>query len=65
MREQHWQGAVSFLMLLDAQQRYQQVRINLIKARAAIFNDTAALMFALGGGWQHEDEVAESMEKQL
>ncbi|ATX81037.1 efflux transporter, outer membrane factor (OMF) lipoprotein, NodT family [Mariprofundus ferrinatatus] len=66
VREQHSQGAVSLLMLLDAQQRYQQLRINLIRARAAMFNDTAALMFALGGGWQqgHSSGNADVMEKQ-
>ncbi len=67
VREQYRQGAVSLLMLLDAQRRYQQLRINLIKARAAMFNDTAALMFALGGGWQqNQDRInSETMEKPL
>jgi len=65
VREQHKQGAISYLMLLDAQRRYQQARIDLVKARTALFNDSAALMFALGGGWQHGNEVAETMEKQL
>ncbi|OIO69707.1 MAG: hypothetical protein AUJ57_09005 [Zetaproteobacteria bacterium CG1_02_53_45] len=65
IRQQHRQGAISYLMLLDAQRRYQQARIDLVKARTALFNDSAALMFVLGGGWQHGNEVAETMEKQL
>ncbi len=52
VREQYKHGAVSYLAMLDAQRRYQQSRINLIKARTALYNDTAALMYALGGGWE-------------
>ncbi len=44
-------GAVSYLSLLNAQQRYQQARIGLVQAQAARFADTAALFQALGGGW--------------
>ncbi len=44
-------GAVNYLSLLTAQRDYQQARINLIKARAARYSDTAALFQALGGGW--------------
>jgi NodT family efflux transporter outer membrane factor (OMF) lipoprotein len=51
VREQYKQGAVSYLALLDAQRRHQQTRISFIKARVALYNDTAALMYALGGGW--------------
>ncbi len=50
-------GAVSYLALLDAENAYQQTRINLVKAEAARYADTAALFVALGGGWwnQHKD----------
>ncbi|NWF39006.1 efflux transporter outer membrane subunit [Mariprofundus sp. NF] len=48
---QHKHGAVSSLTLLNAQQQYQQSRISLIQARATLYADTAALMYALGGGW--------------
>lgn len=51
VRVQYRQGAVSYLALLDAQRSFQQARINLIKARVALYNDTAALIYALGGGW--------------
>jgi NodT family efflux transporter outer membrane factor (OMF) lipoprotein len=44
-------GATSYLTLLDAQRQYQQARINLVRAQAARFSDTAALFQALGGGW--------------
>jgi len=66
---QHEQGAVSFLTLLNAQQQYQQARISLIQARATLYADTAALMYALGGGWWNSDEqdqiVEINAEKQL
>jgi len=63
IRQQHRQGSVSYLMLLDAQRRYQQARINLIQARAALLNDSAALIFALGGDWQNEISDTNLMEK--
>jgi outer membrane protein TolC len=45
------------LNLLNAERTWQQARIALIQARAARLTDTAALYAALGGGWQHGDEV--------
>jgi len=51
VRQQHQQGAVSYLTLLNAQRQYQQSRLHQIQARAALYSDSAALMFALGGGW--------------
>lgn len=44
-------GAINSLTLLDAKRTYQQERINLVKAQAARYSDTAALYVALGGGW--------------
>ena len=44
-------GAVSYLALLDASRQYQQARLNLVKAQAARYADSAALFHALGGGW--------------
>jgi len=52
---QYEQGAASYLDLLNAQSQYQQSRINLLQARAALYTDTAALMFALGGGWWNDE----------
>lgn len=44
-------GGASYLALLVAQQQYQTVKIAVIQAKAARYNDTAALFQALGGGW--------------
>jgi outer membrane protein TolC len=41
-------GAVNYLTLLNAQNTYQQARINLVQAQASRFADTAALFQALG-----------------
>ncbi len=45
------QGAASYLELLQAQRQYQQTRMATIQAKAALFSDSAGLMYALGGGW--------------
>lgn len=44
-------GGASYLSLLTAQQQYQTSRLAVIQAKAARYNDTAALFQALGGGW--------------
>lgn len=44
-------GAVSYMVLLDAQRQYAQNQIGLIQAQATRFADTTALFQALGGGW--------------
>ncbi|MEO6967474.1 MAG: efflux transporter outer membrane subunit [Rhodanobacteraceae bacterium] len=51
-------GYISELTLLNAEQAYQQARINLVQAQAARYADTAALFQALGGGWWHRAELA-------
>ncbi len=50
-RKQYRLGAVNYISLLNAQQQYQQTRINRIQAQVTRYNDTAALFQALGGGW--------------
>lgn len=55
--EQYQQGAASYLDLLNAQKQHQQARIGLLQAREALYMDTAALMFALGGGWWNDASV--------
>ena len=50
-RGQFQAGATTYLTLLTAQQTYQTARLNLARAQAARFADTAALFQALGGGW--------------
>ena len=49
--QQYKLGAISYLVLLDAQRTYQQSHISLVQAQAARHADTAALFQALGGGW--------------
>jgi outer membrane protein TolC len=44
-------GYVNYLMLLSAQQAYQQTLIARVQSQANRFADTAALFQALGGGW--------------
>jgi NodT family efflux transporter outer membrane factor (OMF) lipoprotein len=44
-------GAVSYLLLLNAERQHQQALLTLVQARAARFADSAALFQALGGGW--------------
>ncbi len=59
-------GAANSLVLLSAQQAYQQARISLIQARAARLTDTIALFLALGGGWwNHIDATATSSQSKL
>jgi NodT family efflux transporter outer membrane factor (OMF) lipoprotein len=50
-------GYVSNLALLNAEQAYQQARINLVQAQASRYADTAALFQALGGGWWHRKDL--------
>jgi NodT family efflux transporter outer membrane factor (OMF) lipoprotein len=51
-------GYAGYPTLLNAEQSYQQARINLVQAQASRFADTAALFQALGGGWWHRTELA-------
>lgn len=55
---QYTAGAVSYLLLLDAQRSLQQTRIGLVQAQALRYADTAALFQALGGGWWSRGELA-------
>lgn len=48
---QYQLGAISYLVLLDAQRSYQQSHVGLVQAQAARLADTAALFQSLGGGW--------------
>lgn len=50
-QEQFNAGAISALLLLQAQQTEQQAKLGLVQAKAQRFADTAALFQALGGGW--------------
>lgn len=50
-RRQLQAGYVNVLVLLNAEQAYQQAQIALVQARASRLGDTAALYQSLGGGW--------------
>jgi len=45
-------GAISQLALLDAQRQLTQAELDRIQAQADRYADSAALLHALGGGWQ-------------
>jgi NodT family efflux transporter outer membrane factor (OMF) lipoprotein len=57
-RGQYGLGAITYVILLNAQRSYQQARLAVVQAQAARFADTAALFQALGGGWWNRDDVA-------
>jgi NodT family efflux transporter outer membrane factor (OMF) lipoprotein len=56
-REQFKNGAITYLMLLNAQSTQQQALIGLAQAQAARYADTAALFQALGGGWWNRHDL--------
>ncbi|MEO7007822.1 MAG: efflux transporter outer membrane subunit [Caldimonas sp.] len=56
---QYQLGAVSNLVLLDAQRAFQQTRVALVQAQAARYADTAALFQAMGGGWWNRPELTD------
>jgi NodT family efflux transporter outer membrane factor (OMF) lipoprotein len=51
-------GDIPYLLVLNAQQTYQQALISLVQAKANRYADTAALFQALGGGWWNRSDVA-------
>ena len=56
-RSQYRLGAITYVILLNAQRSYQQARLALVQAQAARYADTAALFQALGGGWWNRVDV--------
>lgn len=44
-------GNSTLLQVLDAERRFQQARIGLVRAEAQRYLDTAQLFVAMGGGW--------------
>jgi len=58
-REQTKDGYANDLALLNAEQMYQQARLNLVQAQASRFADTAALFQALGGGWWNRADLTQ------
>jgi NodT family efflux transporter outer membrane factor (OMF) lipoprotein len=63
-RGQYQAGAVTYLTLLNAQQTYQTARLNLVRAQAARFSDSAALFQALGGGWWNRGDLQAAQQTQ-
>jgi len=58
-RRQQALGQVSSLVVMAADQSYQQAHMARIQAAAARLTDTAALYQSLGGGWWNRKETAE------
>jgi NodT family efflux transporter outer membrane factor (OMF) lipoprotein len=56
-RGQYRLGAITYVILLNAERSYEQARLALVQAQAARFADTAALFQALGGGWWNRADV--------
>jgi len=50
-------GYADYLVLLSAEQTYQQALLNLVQAQSNRYADTAALFQALGGGWWNRPDV--------
>ncbi|WP_109126375.1 efflux transporter outer membrane subunit [Dyella sp. C11] len=60
LSQRQWKaGYADYLSLLNAEQAYQQARMNLVLAQANRYADTAALFQALGGGWWNRAELAQ------
>jgi NodT family efflux transporter outer membrane factor (OMF) lipoprotein len=60
-RAQKVGGYVNYLVLLQAEQAYEQALLTLVQAQTTRFGDTAALFEALGGGWwNRKTDVAEA-----
>jgi outer membrane protein TolC len=57
-RGQYKLGAITYVILLNAQRSYAQARLATVQAQAARYADTAALFQALGGGWWHRADLA-------
>jgi NodT family efflux transporter outer membrane factor (OMF) lipoprotein len=57
-REQQRVGFVNYLILLSAEQAYQQALSTRIQAQAVRLGDAAALYQALGGGWWNRPSEA-------
>lgn len=56
-RQQFQLGAINYLLLLNAQQSYEQAHVALVQAQANRYADTAALFQALGGGWWNRQDI--------
>jgi len=57
-RQQYKLGAITYLVLLNAERTWEQTRITLVQSEANRYSDTAALLQALGGGWWNRTDAA-------
>jgi NodT family efflux transporter outer membrane factor (OMF) lipoprotein len=57
-RRQFSEGEVGAIVVLNAEQAYQQAVVSRLQADAGRYADSAALFQALGGGWWNRDETA-------
>jgi NodT family efflux transporter outer membrane factor (OMF) lipoprotein len=57
-------GQIAYLVLLNAENTYQQARLAVVQAQANRLADTAALFQALGGGWWNRADAAVSDNNQ-
>jgi len=55
-------GQVGAIVVLNAEQTYQQTVVTRVQAQASRYADTAALFQALGGGWWNRTETRESLK---
>jgi NodT family efflux transporter outer membrane factor (OMF) lipoprotein len=55
-RGQYQIGMISHVIVLIAEQAYEQAEFNLIQAQVNRYSDTVALFQALGGGWWNRKE---------
>jgi len=56
-KQQLQSGYTTDLVLLTAEQGYQQAVLNLVQAETNRYTDTAALFQALGGGWWNRPDL--------
>ncbi|MGJ0426234.1 efflux transporter outer membrane subunit [Methylocystis sp.] len=62
---QYRAGSTTYPTVIDAEQSLLNTRLSRVKAQAARFSDTVALLQALGGGWwNRNDETPASRAKQ-
>jgi NodT family efflux transporter outer membrane factor (OMF) lipoprotein len=61
-KQQLAQGQVNAIVVLNAQQTYQQALVVRLQSGANRYADTAALFQALGGGWWNRTETADALK---
>ena len=57
IKKQFAVGGQNYLSVLQAEEKYQQIVLSVVKAQSARYSDTAALYQSLGGGWWNNDII--------